>query len=251
MLGIPGSEGGAAGGGEFLGRLQYDARVGFWKVVRRVQGPDGRWTSDAGDFFPPPLSFLMDIGSLEVGYIKLDSAPAFVLAPYGGNIPPQPQELKTDENGKSRKAFQPGFRIKVQSPKTFGDADAYYFSANSRTVLGPMDELITQALATPEAAQGLVPVVQVTGKKEVQAGQSKFYAPVWQIVSWQPRPAVFGERIVPPPSGSITPAPAPAQAAPAPTPASAAPPPNHVPPPAAVAAAAMAPQAAAAMPDSW
>lgn len=250
MLGIPGSEGGAAGGGEFLGRLQYDSRVGFWKVVRRVQDTDGRWVSQEGDLFPPPLSFLMDIGSLEVGYIKLDKSPAFVLVPFGTQVPPQPQELKTDENGKSRKAFQPGFRIKVQSPKTFGDADAYYFSANARTVLGPMDELYTLCLNAPEAAQGLVPVIQVTGKLGVKAGESTFYAPVWQIVSWQPRPAVFGERVVPPPTGSGT-APAPAQAAPAPAPAPSAPPANHVPPPAAVAAAAMAPQAAAAMPDSW
>ena len=228
-FGIPGSDGGGSGGnGPFLGRIQYDARVGFWKIVKRIQAADG-WTDDVSEPFQKP-TFLMDMGSLEVGYIKLTSPPAFLLVPYGQAIPPQPQEMTTDALGKQKKAFLPGFRVKVCG-KVFGDSDAYHFSGSAKTVLGPMDDLYNTFLASPEAATGKIPAVANTGSKIVEIqnpkGNSKFYAPIFAIVGWADRPAAFGERTVPAPTGK------PAAAAP---PAYAAPVPNHVPPPTAPAA---------------
>jgi hypothetical protein len=225
-FGIPGSEPNA--GGQYLSRIQYDARVGFWQIVKRVQDGAGNWVDDKTEPFKNP-TMLFDMGSLEVGYIKLTSPPAFLVVPYGKPIPPQPQEMMTDAQGKQRKSYLPGFRVKVMSSKTFGDAEAYYFSNNSKTVMEPMDELYQIFEQAPEAAAGKVPLVAVTGTKVVEnknpQGTSRFYAPVFQIVQWLDRPAVLGDRTVPVPTqrsaasqpivtAPVTASPAPVQQAP-------------------------------------
>ena len=137
-------------GGQFLGRIQFDARVGFWKIVKRIQQSDGGWDDDTSEPFRNP-TFLLDIGTLEVGYIKFASPPAFLVVPFGQEIPPRPADRVTDAEGKSRSAYLPGFRVKVYNPKLFGDADPYYFANNSKTVLEPMDALHTLAIQAPEA----------------------------------------------------------------------------------------------------
>lgn len=199
-FGIPGST--AAGGGEFLGRIQFDARTGFWTVVKRIQDMNGVWTDKQSDPMRTP-QFLMDFGTLEVGFIKFASPPAFVLVPYGQTIPPQPEEMAPDAGGKQRKAFKPAFRVKLASPKTFGDGDAYYFAQNSQTVLDVMDDLHQRFETSPEAATGKIPVVSVTGTRTVEfkapQGTTKFHAPLFEITSWLDRIPVFGDRTVPAP----------------------------------------------------
>lgn len=239
-FGIPGTDGGGAGG-EFLGRINCDARTGFWTITRRVQD-NGAWVNDTSAPFQNP-TFLMDFGSLEVGYMKISSPPAFMLVPMGQPIPPQPQEMTEGRNGeKPRRAFQPGFRLKVMSQKTFGDAEPYFFSANSKTVMGPVDALWNLFCASPEAWDGKVPVVAVTGSEKVVVktpqGSNTFHAPLFNITAWVDRPAALGDRTVPPPA----PRAAPAAAAPATAPS------NHVGPPAAPAAASPAPQGADPLP---
>ena len=230
-FGIPGTDGGGSSG-EFLGRINVDARSGFWTITKRIQ-KDGRWENDTTAPFLNP-TMLMDFGSLEVGFMKISSPPAFMLVPMGQPIPPQPQEMQEGRPGeKPRKAFQPGFRIKVMSQKTFGDGAAYYFSANSKTVMGPVDALWALFCASPEAAAGKVPVVNVTGSEKIQIktpqGNSTFYAPIFAIAQWVDRPAVLGDRTVPPPAARA--AQLVVAAAPAPAPSASAPPPGHVPPP--------------------
>jgi hypothetical protein len=223
-FGIPGSE--PSGGGEFLGRINCDARTGFWTITRRVQGADGLWTNDTTAPFQNP-SFLVDFGALEVGYMKISSPPAFLLVPMGQKLPAQPQEMADGRPGETaRKAFQPGFRVKVMSQKTFGDAAAYYFSGTSKTLMSQVEALWTLFCAAPEAATGKVPVVSVTGSEKVMVktpqGSNTFYAPIFTIASWADRPAALGERTVPPPTGRQAPA-APAPAAHVPPPSVAAP----------------------------
>ena len=232
-FGIPGSDSGS--GGEFLGRINVDARSGFWTITKRIQ-KDGMWTNDTTPPFQNP-TMLMDFGGLHVGYIKIANPPAFMVVPVGQTVPPEPQEMQEGRPGeKPRKAFQEGFRIKVMSQKTFGDGDAYYFSANSKTVVKAVEALWLQFCASPEAAAGKVPVVNVTGsakvKKDTPQGTSTFFAPIFEIAQWVDRPAVLGDRTVPPPAARA--------AQPAAAPAPSAPPANHVPPPAA------APQAVSA-----
>lgn len=204
-FGIPGSE--SSGDGEFLGRIQYDARVGFWKVVKRVQQSDGGWVDQIGDDFKNP-TMLFDLATLEVGYIKFASPPAFLVVPYGRPIPQQPEEMTTDQNGKKRKSFLPGFRMKVMSPKTFGDAAAYYFAHNAKTVMEPMDELYQLFEQAPEAAAGQIPLVEVTGTRIVEIkssqGTNRYHAPVFAIRQWMERPEAFGERTIPAPVKTMT-----------------------------------------------
>jgi hypothetical protein len=198
-FGIPGSE---KSSGEFLGRIQYDTRVGFWQTVKRAQDADGNWVDDKGEQFKNP-TMLFDFATLEIGYIKFAVPPAFLVVPYGQSVPPQPQEMMADAQGKQRKSFLPGFRLKVASQKVFGDANAYYFAHNAKTVLEPMDELYQIYEQSPEAAMGKVPLVEVTGTRivEVRSGQgtNRYHAPIFVIKAWYDRLPVFGDRLVPAP----------------------------------------------------
>lgn len=212
-FGIPGSENSA--NGEFLGRIQYDTRVGFWQIVKRVQDGSGNWVDDKSEQFKNP-TMLFDLGSLEVGYIKFATPPAFLLVPYGKPIPQQPEEMVTDAQGKKRKSFLPGFRLKVASSKTFGDDAAYYFAHNAKTVMEPMDELYQEFERAPEAAAGKVPLVAVTGTRLVEIkssqGTNRYHAPIFVVQAWYDRIGVFGERTVAAPAAART---APATVAPA------------------------------------
>ncbi len=102
-----------------------------------------------------------------------------------------------DANGKVRKAYQPGFRVKLFAPKLYGSTEPFYFSNTSKSVLEPMDMLHQQYLAAPEAKQGMIPVVQVTGNNKIESntsfGTNTFWSPVFQIVKWIPRPRELGE----------------------------------------------------------
>lgn len=221
-FGIPNS--GENSGGEILPRVQYDARVGYWKTIDRLQGPEG-WASHENDI-PTPFSAVFLFHELEVGYIKFANPPGFALVQFGGAIPPQPDEL----NNEGRKAYQPGFRLKMFAPKTLGGIRV--FANNSKTVLGAMDTLHQAYLAAPEAKQGLLPVVAVTGKQVIEVknknGSAKFYVPVFAIQKWVDRASVK--------TGNGAPAQAPSQApqtapqAPRPTSANHAPPPSAPPP---------------------
>ncbi len=225
-FGIPNTDGGS--GGEYLGRIQYDARSGFFKTVKRVQGPDGYGNEEGQP--SPTTQFAVDFGTLEVGYSKIASPPVFMVAPYGQPVPAQPEEMGAPDpkTGKVTKAFKPCFRLKVCSPATFGDGDAYYFSSNSKGVLNAVDSLYQQFLTASEAAAGKVPVVRVAKSTAIKTtgkhGTSTNYAPDFTIVQWIDRTEAMGERTVAVP-GASTPRAASPAAAPSPSPS------RHVPPP--------------------
>ena len=193
FFGIPGTE--AASSNEFLGRLQFDARVGFWCFVDRVQDSTGAWGDQRSDDMKQ-VTFAIDFLSLEVGYLKLSSPPSFVLVPYGTMIPQQPQEL--GEN--NRKAFQPGFRAKVIGPRLFGDNAPRYFSATSKAVMGPTWALYSTYAKAPEAAEGKIPVVSVKKTDIIESktpqGTSRFHSPVYEIVGWTDRTPELGAETV-------------------------------------------------------
>lgn len=213
-FGIPGSNEGGSDSGPFLARVQYDARSGFFTNVDRVQGSDGAWSDRAGEPYRG-LACAMDFGSMEVGYIKFASPPSFLLVPFVGaatNYPAQPQEMTTPKPGeKPRKAFLPGFRLKVMG-KAFGDGEPRYFAHTAKGVMASMEELYLLYAGSPEAHAGKIPLVLAAGTKTLETsgprGTTKNYAPTWQITGWIDRPTGFGERTVPPPSGSVRQAPA-------------------------------------------
>lgn len=230
---IPGTEGSS---GEFLGRIQYDSRTGFWQTVKRTQDNGGNWFDEKSEPFKG-VSLLVDFGTIELGYINLSSPPVFLLVPAGKPYPQQPETMAAAKPGdKPRKAFLPGFRLKVMSRKTFGDDDAYYLSGTSKTLRGPIEQLHEAFEAAPEARAGKIPIVESTRAIAVTTkgthGTSTFYAPEFRILGWMDRPEAFGERTVPAPGGRSVQSGGSGPAAP---PTYSAPPPgygaNHVGPP--------------------
>jgi hypothetical protein len=230
-FGIPGSDTGNSNS-EFLGRLQFDARSGLWKhVTRKNEG--GQYFNDESEDYMNP-SFLMDFGSFEVGYARISSPPAFLMTPYLGKATAYPQR-PTELNPEGKMAFNPATRIKVLSPKTFGDSEPRYFMISSKTGMPAMEEAWQAFAAAPEAQEGKVPVVNATTRTiEVKTpqGMSKFKVPVFTFAQWVDRPAALGERITPIPARTAAPTP---QPAPAPAPSVV----NQMPPPAMAAAPAM------------
>jgi hypothetical protein len=205
-FGIPGSTG-DAGSGPFLARVQYDSRSGFFTNVDRVQTDQG-WQDKASEPYRG-LKAAFDFGSMEAGYIKFASPPAFVLVPYVGDgtvYPPQPQEMTEAKNPgeKPRKAFLPGFRIKLMS-RAFGDGEPRYFAHTGKGVLATMEDLYREFVAAPEAARGMIPVCEAHKTRTIETsgprGTTKNYAPEWRIVQWIERPAGFGDRTCPAPMG--------------------------------------------------
>lgn len=241
LLGLAGAE--PTDGSQFLGRIQYDTRVGFWTIVKRAMGSDGRWADQKSEPFKSP-SFLIDLGTLEVGWSKITVPPVFILVPYGSDYPLKPQETVAVDQAK----FQQAFRAKVCSPKTFGDSDIYYWGGNSKTIVGSMHDLMVKNFPChPEAVAGKIPVVTCPTLRSVpsQGGgrSSTFYAPVWEIVGWQERLPVFGPRTVPAPTQAASEAAQKAHEIAGAAnggggPGASAPPPGHVPPPGATKGAA-------------
>lgn len=201
--------------------MQYDARSGFFTNVDRVQGADGAWSDKAGEPYRG-LTAAFDFGSMEAGYIKFASPPAFVLVPFVGDetgYPPQPQEMTQPKPGETpRKAFLPGFRIKLMG-KAFGSPDPRYFAHTAKGVMATMEELYRSFASAPEASAGLIPIVQHVSTRTLETsgprGTTKNFAPEWKIVQWIDRPATFGDRTCPPPSGGMMKVPAAPVAAPA------------------------------------
>jgi hypothetical protein len=196
FFGLPGTD--PAPTSTFLGRIQFDARVGFWKLVKRVQASDGGWMDEETEPFQKP-TFAVDFPSLEIGYIKYASPPVFVLEPFGGPLPTCPAEMGAPDpiTGRSRKAYQPGFRVKLWAPKLYGSTDPFYFSNTSKSVLEPLDMLHQQFLASAEGNKGQIPVVASPANRKVETstprGTSTFYSPVFEVVTWIPRPRELGE----------------------------------------------------------
>jgi hypothetical protein len=217
-FGIPGSNDGGGSSGPFLARIQYDARTGSFVNVDRIQGADGAWSDRKSRPYYDP-SFAVDFGSMEVGYIKLDTPPAFLMVPYFGEgrteYPRQPDEMAAAKPGETpRKAFLPGFRLKVMSSKTFGDSEPRYFSGNSKSANKGVENLYKAFTAAPEASAGKIPVVVAEEAEAIETkgpkGTTRNFAPRFRITSWIDRPAGFGERTVPPPGGAMPAAPRPA-----------------------------------------
>lgn len=175
-------------GGGFLPIIIYDARAGRLFKVERAQGPTG-WESNRVDITSPAPTFLLDFGSIEVGVVRFaPTGPDFITVPYGQPLPIAPT-----------KEYKRCFRAKVAS-KNLGVRE---FSHSANCVLGAIDALHTEFEQAPEAAQGKIPAVQLSGTKAVPTntpqGKTTNYAPVFTITGWADRIAEFGERTVPAP----------------------------------------------------
>jgi hypothetical protein len=202
-----------SGSGEFTPQVRWDARAGRIHVVERVQGMAG-WETQLNDVTASQPVFMIDFGTIQVGWLTFAPRPDFVTVPLGSPLPPRPSG-----------DYKQGVVVQLFSPKNFGGKRE--LAVTSKAVLGPLDALHTAYLAAPESQRGMMPVVQLTGTLPVSTrgpqGNITNYSPQLVIVAWAPRPDDLGPvtvgAIQPPAAAKPmaappTPPPAPPQAAP-------------------------------------
>src|SRR5690606_39268113 len=105
-LGLPTN---SSGGGDFLPRIQFDARAGRFFRIDRSQSPSGDWVKTSEEI-PVPTKFAIDFENIEVGWLAFTATgPDFRLAKIGQPLPPRPDTL----DDKGRPLFKQGFRVRV------------------------------------------------------------------------------------------------------------------------------------------
>jgi hypothetical protein len=197
-LGLP------PGGGDIVPMIKYDARA-------------GRFSRDNSDI-TQGFSAVMDLAQVDIGWIRFASmmAPDFVLVRAGQTPPDRPSA-----------EHKRGVRLMCVLARSVG-GDVREFSSAAGCVIDAIDDLHSTYAAAPEAAEGKLPIVALTGSTPIKTttpkGQTTNYRPLFSITGWVDRPESLP--IVDGPVPQARPTAQPAQAAAA-EPA----PPNHVPPP--------------------
>ena len=152
--------------------------------------------------FDQPAVF--DLQNVQLGWLLLETGNRD-WKPWPNNTPqPKPDgEYKT------------GFDVMVYSKTMFGDEPVRSFSNNGTGNVMFVQDLYNAAEQHSEFAQGLSPVVKITGSKGIKVGKGNTRVPQFEIVKWIPRPDVFGPAIGAAPAPAPKAAAAPAKAAPA------------------------------------
>lgn len=168
------------GGGDFKPIVKYDARAGRLHKVDRVQGADPTVTE-----ITPGFAAVFDLANIQVGWVNFQEggAPDWAMTKVGQPLParPSPQHKQ-------------GFRLDIKLGKSLG-GDVRELASAAGCVINAMDALYEAYKASPEAAQGKLPVVGINGTTMVKAGSgaktSTNYAPNFVIQSWVGRPLEF------------------------------------------------------------
>ena len=192
--------------GDFLPRIQYDARAGRFFQVERSQDTTGQWENHMTEV-PMPFRLMMDLENIEIGWIRLEGIVDFQMAKVGGDFGAQPTEK-----------HRQGFRVLVYS-KALGTRN---WNHTAKSVIGVMDQLYDAWEGQKGGHANQVPVVEFSGTDAVTTGngaqKSTNYQPRAAIVDWQPRdkmPAADGNaaepaqstpasNAVPPPKDPVT-----------------------------------------------
>lgn len=178
-LGI--ANGGSAGTGDIMDRIEYDARAGRFFRVNRKQNGSGDWETEKEEL-RLPLTLVFDLENIEVGWIKFDGGPDFRVAKIGGNIGPRPEGV----NAKGKPLYRQGFRLTVFSNNLLGGMRT--FAHTAQCVISQMDMLHNTFVQQFPSNQGNVAVVTCSQVMSVKSGQSTNYAPVFMLDKWIPRP---------------------------------------------------------------
>jgi hypothetical protein len=176
--------------------VKYDARAG--RLFKVEYDRDAR-EKQSIDISSPPPRFAVDFGSLEVGYVRYTATgPDYHMKPEGVR-PMAQQPADKDENG--RLLYRAGFRLKIYG-KVLGGLREW--SSAASCVLEALDELYGRFREAPEAAKGLIPIVELSRTIPVTFGKgakaSTSYAPCFAITGWTGRVTEMGERTVPAPT---------------------------------------------------
>lgn len=177
---------------DIVPHVKFDSRAGRWSKIDRVQGAAG-WESNVTDFTQNAI-FVIDLANIEVGWVHFSpQGPNYAMSPVGQKQPDQPS-----------KDHKQGFKVKIFSEKNLDGIRVW--STNAKCVLSSIDELYATYTASPEAAQGKLPVIQMVNVTAVKtsgkdaAGKpvsSTNYSPVFQILQWVDRPEAFGATVTP------------------------------------------------------
>ncbi len=172
--------------GELKPIVKYDARAGR---IFRIDRPEG------GNSTPVEITngfkAVFDLANIEVGYVRFmeGGAPEWAMVKVGQQLPPRPS-----------KEFRQGFRMNIKLPAALG-GDTREFASAAACVVSAIDDLHSTYLSAPEAKNGKLPIVAMTGADVVRSGQSTNYAPKFAIVGWVDKMQPNGDgRPTPPPA---------------------------------------------------
>ena len=124
---------GTGGGADRMPLIKYSAMDGSFRTSDRIN-EGGEWRSVDQDI-QLPTQFVMDFANVEIGWIKYNPKPDFIMVKSGEPRPERPDEL--DAEGKP--AYKWGFRIQLGNPNVGLRA----LSTSSKNVYDAM-------LATPQ-----------------------------------------------------------------------------------------------------
>jgi hypothetical protein len=167
-----------AGGEDFLPVVKYNAKAGRWLRVDRSD--DGKTYDDVD--ITKTFKAVFDFEYVQTGHISFASgkAPDFAVATIGERVPGPPTEN-----------HKPGIRILVKLGKDCG-GDVRELASVAKAFIRGMDQLHDDYLAGVKANPGKLPVVVMSDTtaivSEGKQQKSTNYVPVFEIVSWVPRP---------------------------------------------------------------
>ncbi len=176
-----------AGSTDFVPRCEWNAKSGRLHIVNRAQGADGAFANDKVDVTSSNPAFALDTGSIEIGWLCFPpgGAPMTDMVPYGQLMPERPGAN-----------FKAGFKVMIWNPRDFGPV-ARELKSNAGAVVAAIEELWDLIAATPQAAAGEIPVVQLVGVKAITGRNGTNYAPDLRLLKWIARDErVFGPRTV-------------------------------------------------------
>jgi len=169
----------AAGGGDIIPIVKYDAKAGRMFRRDRVNGEN--------DIVDITRSFkaVFDFENLETGFIDFNTggAPSFALAHIDSKAkvtsPPTP-------------GHKPGARLLVKLGKECG-GDVRELASTAKAFLRGLDAAHDAYLAGAAANPGKLPVFTLSDTVPItsEGGGNKTtnYSPVFELVSWAPRPS--------------------------------------------------------------
>ena len=216
-------QGNPSGSGDFIGRIEYNAKAGRLYRPDRTQGPNGYETVKTE--LPMPIGFAMDMAGVEVGWALFEpgAMPNLVFVPLADcmsdatKYPARPSDKRKE-----------GFGFAFGTLEVLGN-ELREFSSTARAVREQFDFLHDDYTAGRDDNPGKAPWVVFSGVAPVTGQHGTNYTPTLQITDWVDA-SVFHRATEAPPIAATPPA---VQAAPPPAQpqaAVAAPPPPPAPP---------------------
>ena len=165
-------------GNDFLPPLKYDARVGQMVLQDRVF-VDGRWEPEQRVIATDKFRAVFDLENLQRGWIKFPkgAAPETVLVPAGVD----PGDPPSDDH-------KEGLRIVVKMDDALG-GDVRELMSTAVALWNATDDLHDKYLTGVADHPGELPVVTLTGTREMKTQSGTSFVPIFAIADWVPRPA--------------------------------------------------------------